>query len=296
MRRVTATLLAVSCLLGSGSLALAAEGQMLIVNKASNKMAFYDKGELVRVFNVATGGTPTATPEGWFHVIRKQKNVPYYKTGIPGGDPRNPLGDRWLGLNITQDGSTYGIHGNNDESSIGKYVSLGCVRMHNNEVRWLYDLVANQTPVTITRSNQGFDALAQARGYQLTINNVIPYPTSMMVLDVATLYSKPHDYYRTGDAVAPQRVQAFEKKGDWFHIKTWNGDSWIKDGQHVLVGAVTSVNKTVNLTQNTLFYRYPKTGAKAVGTLAPQPVTAFEEWNGWYRIKTWMGDMWVKKN
>lgn len=296
MKRVTATLLAVGCLLGSSSLAFAEEGQMLIVNKATNKMAFYDDGELVRVFDVATGGVSSDTPEGWFNVIRKQKNVPYYKTGIPGGDPRNPLGDRWIGLDITSDGSTYGIHGTNDESSIGKSVSAGCVRMYNKEVRWLYDIVENNTPVTITRSSQGFDALAQARGYELTVTHVVPYSTSMTVLDTATLYSKPNDYYRTASTVSPQRVSAFEKKGDWFHIKTWYGDAWIKGGHHVLVGAVTAVNKTVNLTQQTNFYSYPTAGSKPVGTLAPQPITAFEEWNGWYHVKTWMGDMWVQKN
>ncbi|MDC7783486.1 MULTISPECIES: L,D-transpeptidase [Priestia] len=36
---------------------------------------------------------------------------------------------------------TYGIHGNNNESSIGKYVSRGCVRMHNADIEKLYDKI-----------------------------------------------------------------------------------------------------------------------------------------------------------
>ncbi|WP_387407470.1 L,D-transpeptidase [Priestia aryabhattai] len=38
-------------------------------------------------------------------------------------------------------GDTYGIHVNNNESSIGKYVSQGCVRMHNVDIEQLYDKV-----------------------------------------------------------------------------------------------------------------------------------------------------------
>jgi len=269
---------------------------MLIVNKATNKLAYYNQGELVQVYTVATGANRDDTPEGWFTLTRKVKNVPFYKTNIPGGDPRNPLGDRWLGLSVTRDGMTYGIHGTNDERSIGTYSSNGCIRMYNGEVRWLFDQVAVNTPVTITRSTQNFDALATARGYGLTLNNVVPYPTSMMVLDTAALYTKPHDYYKMSSSISSQRVMAFEKKADWYRIKTWFGDAWIKGGQHVLVGAVTDVNKTVELTKTTSLYAYPNTGTKPVASVAPQQVTAFQEWNGWYRIKSWVGDVWVKKD
>jgi lipoprotein-anchoring transpeptidase ErfK/SrfK len=57
--------------------------------------------------------------------VNKIKSRPYYTGHIPGGDPRTPLGKRWLGLNAngTYGGDTYGIHDNNNESSIGKYVS-----------------------------------------------------------------------------------------------------------------------------------------------------------------------------
>ncbi|MED4267070.1 L,D-transpeptidase [Priestia megaterium] len=57
--------------------------------------------------------------------MNKIKNRPYYTGHIPGGNPRNPLGKRWLGLNAngTYGGDTYGIHDNNNESSSGKYVS-----------------------------------------------------------------------------------------------------------------------------------------------------------------------------
>ena len=35
------------------------------------------------------------------------------------------------------DGSKYGIHGTNQPSSIGKYISQGCIRMKKNDVEYL---------------------------------------------------------------------------------------------------------------------------------------------------------------
>jgi lipoprotein-anchoring transpeptidase ErfK/SrfK len=126
--------------------------QFIMISKKTNKLSFYEEGKLVKSFPVATGKKPSYTPEGLFTIHEKIKNRPYYKEKIKGGDPNNPLGDRWLGLKVTRNGKTsyaYGIHGNNNEKSIGKYVSAGCIRMHNKDVRWLYDRIKTSTPVYI---------------------------------------------------------------------------------------------------------------------------------------------------
>ncbi|WP_239616247.1 L,D-transpeptidase [Cohnella mopanensis] len=128
--------------------------QFILIDKSSNKLYFYEEGKLIKSFPVATGKKPSYTPEGLFTIHEKVKNRPYYKEKIKGGDPKNPLGDRWLGLDVTRNGKTsyaYGIHGNNNEKSIGKYVSAGCIRMHNKEVRWLYDQLKVSTPVLIQK-------------------------------------------------------------------------------------------------------------------------------------------------
>ncbi|PGY12431.1 L,D-transpeptidase family protein [Bacillus sp. AFS031507] len=140
--------------------------QLIIINKKTNTLAFYDSGKLVRTFSVATGRSRSLTPEGTFRVVTKIVNRPYYKLKIPGGDPRNPLGNRWLGLEARGTyGTTYAIHGNANENSIGTYASSGCVRMHNSEVRWLYSHVNKYTLVVITHSNSSFDSIAKANGY-----------------------------------------------------------------------------------------------------------------------------------
>lgn len=141
--------------------------QLIIINKTTNELAFFDKNELVRTFSVGTGRTNALTPEGTFQIVNKIKNRPYYTGRIPGGDPRNPLGDRWLGLNARGTwGTTYAIHGNSNPNSIGGYVSAGCVRMYNDEVRWLFDQVKVGTTVIITHSNKNFVNLAASYGYE----------------------------------------------------------------------------------------------------------------------------------
>jgi hypothetical protein len=135
--------------------------QLIIVNKKINKLAFYENGKLVKTYSVATGRTSKLTPEGTFYIREKIKNRPYYKHNIPGGDPRNPLGKRWMGLSKQENGGyPYAIHGNANESSIGKYISGGCIRMHNNEVIQLFSKVNIGATVVITTSKKSFNQLA----------------------------------------------------------------------------------------------------------------------------------------
>jgi hypothetical protein len=122
------------------------------VNKSNNRLYLYNKyGKVIKTYKVATGRTSSLTPEGTFEIIIKI-NQPGWK-GIPGGDPRNPLGPRWLGLQVGGDnGRMYGIHGNNNPASIGTYASSGCVRMYNNQVIELYNTVGTGTLVWITKN------------------------------------------------------------------------------------------------------------------------------------------------
>ena len=139
----------------------AASKHMIIVNTKKNTLNYYVNYTLVKKFRCATGKASTPTPQRKTTIVNKIKNRPFYKTGIPGGDPRNPLGKRWMGLNIdgTQ-GSTYGIHGNNNEKSIGKNVSHGCIRMHNSEVEWLFDQVPLGTVVLIKNTSNSDNYIA----------------------------------------------------------------------------------------------------------------------------------------
>lgn len=144
------------------------KGQYLIINSKKNKLGYFEDGVLVKEFSVATGKSSTPTPQGKFKIVNKIKNRPYYSGGIPGGSPNNPLGDRWLGLHVGATyGTTYAIHGNNNASSIGKHVSGGCIRMHNSEIRWLFDQINVGAYAIIDNSDKTFVQIAAKYGIKL---------------------------------------------------------------------------------------------------------------------------------
>ncbi len=148
------------------------KGQYLIINSKKNKLGYFKDGVLVKEFSVATGKSSTPTPQGKFKVVNKIKNRPYYSGGISGGSPNNPLGDRWLGLHVGATyGTTYAIHGNNNESSIGKHISGGCIRMHNSEVRWLFDQISVGAYAIIDYSDKSFIQIASKYGVTLSTSN-----------------------------------------------------------------------------------------------------------------------------
>ncbi|WP_306659829.1 Ig-like domain-containing protein [Bacillus sp. AFS017336] len=140
-------------------------GQLVIVNTKTNKLSYYNKGKLVKTFSVATGKASSPTPTGKFKILNKIKNRPWYKENIPGGAPNNPLGKRWMGLSMgSSPGNSYGIHGNANESSIGKSVSHGCIRMHNSEVEWLFDQLSVGTTVIIANTSSSNGQIAHSYG------------------------------------------------------------------------------------------------------------------------------------
>lgn len=142
------------------------EKTMIIINKKSNKLAFFKYGELQKVYPVATGRSYSLTPQGKFKVIKKWECPVYYATNKAGCDPANPLGPRWLGLNVPgTNGYTYGIHGNNKPSSIGTYASSGCVRMHNDTISTLFETVPLYTPVLIVSEDDTFETIAKRNNY-----------------------------------------------------------------------------------------------------------------------------------
>jgi lipoprotein-anchoring transpeptidase ErfK/SrfK len=68
--------------------------------------------------------------------------------GQPGG-PGNPLGARALYLNADGKDTLYRIHGTTEPHSIGKAMSSGCIRMLNQDVAFLFDMVPVGTKVFV---------------------------------------------------------------------------------------------------------------------------------------------------
>ncbi|CDQ17867.1 L,D-transpeptidase catalytic domain [Halobacillus karajensis] len=128
---------------------------VIIVNKATHEVVLYQNNEIVFEAPAAIGRTKELTPEGHFDVKVKAKDPYYRKKDIPGGDPENPLGSRWIGFDARgTDGRIYGIHGTNQPDSIGKSVSAGCIRLNNADVEKLFEMVPVDADLIIVDSEK----------------------------------------------------------------------------------------------------------------------------------------------
>jgi lipoprotein-anchoring transpeptidase ErfK/SrfK len=117
-----------------------------LIDKSQNSLVLKSNGEIVKTYRVSTGKS-NITPTGNFKVVNKLVKPTWTHDGkvIPPESPENILGTRWLGFNIPG----YGIHGTTQPESIGQQTTAGCVRMLNNEVEELYDILPVNTEVTI---------------------------------------------------------------------------------------------------------------------------------------------------
>lgn len=137
---------------------------MIMVDKWLNVLWFYEEGKLTMTARVATGKfvdgpMPTAqnqavnlvTPLGTYSISHLDPNPGYWKDNIPGGDPRNPLGTRWLGFSVYEGDRSlvWGIHGTNEPDSIGRWASNGCIRVGKSDLERLFARVKMGTPLQI---------------------------------------------------------------------------------------------------------------------------------------------------
>ncbi|RSL34585.1 L,D-transpeptidase [Salibacterium salarium] len=137
----------------------------VIINKQTNELAFVNEGKIEASYPVATGKTEKLTPEGEFTIIVQAIRPYYRKLDIKGGDPKNPLGTRWIGFDAhNTNGRIYGIHGTNRPESIGRYVSNGCIRMKNEDVNQLFEKMENGVKVWIEQSSKTIEQIAKERG------------------------------------------------------------------------------------------------------------------------------------
>jgi lipoprotein-anchoring transpeptidase ErfK/SrfK len=80
----------------------------------------------------------------WYPPAEMIARQPYLPRFVAGG-PGNPLGARAIYLGSSQ----YRIHGTNDPSTIGKFVSSGCIRLTNEDVTDLFGRIEVGTRVVV---------------------------------------------------------------------------------------------------------------------------------------------------
>lgn len=139
----------------------------LVLDRRQRLLRVMAEGQELRRFPVAVGMPGWETPVGRFQVIEMAADPvwrhPAKGTIYPPG-PGNPLGSRWIGFHRdcrdrsgfngqehleVKGCATAGFHGTNDRASVGRAASHGCVRLFDEHVRELFQLVRVGTPVTV---------------------------------------------------------------------------------------------------------------------------------------------------
>jgi lipoprotein-anchoring transpeptidase ErfK/SrfK len=84
----------------------------------------------------------------WYPPAQMIARQPYLPRFVAGG-PGNPLGARAMYLGASE----FRIHGTNDPTTIGKFVSSGCIRLTNEDVADLFSRVDVGTKVVVLPKN-----------------------------------------------------------------------------------------------------------------------------------------------
>ena len=117
----------------------------LIVNRGRGRAALYNRGRRIWKAPVGTGKPATPTPAGR-HWIREK-----FRTHDPNG-PYGPFAFGTSDYSVLTDwpgGGVIGIHGTDEPALIPGRPSHGCIRVRNQALRRLWQLLPIGTPLTI---------------------------------------------------------------------------------------------------------------------------------------------------
>ena len=134
----------------------------IIINLPELRLYYFPKNsDKVHVFPVGIGQQGLETPKTVSYIGEKRKNPVWRPTAqmkqrhfaehgtkladeVPAG-PNNPFGQYALRLGT----SVYLLHGSNQRFGIGMRASSGCIRLYDDDIKWLYQHVEINTPVRI---------------------------------------------------------------------------------------------------------------------------------------------------
>ncbi|QFQ09880.1 L,D-transpeptidase [Enterobacter sichuanensis] len=133
----------------------------IIVNAAEMRLYYYPPGgTTVEVLPIGIGQAGRETPRNWVTAVERKQEGPtwsptpntrraYAAEGktLPAFVPAGP--DNPMGLYAIYIGRLYAIHGTNSNFGIGLRVSQGCIRLRNNDIKYLFDNVPVGTRVQL---------------------------------------------------------------------------------------------------------------------------------------------------
>ncbi|WFW14960.1 L,D-transpeptidase [Citrobacter freundii] len=133
----------------------------IVINVAEMRLYYYPKdSNTVEILPIGIGQAGRETPRNWVTTVQRKQEAPswtptantrreYAARGeslpafVPAG-PENPMG-----LYAIYIGKLYAIHGTNANFGIGLRVSQGCIRLRNDDIKYLFDTVPVGTRVQL---------------------------------------------------------------------------------------------------------------------------------------------------
>ncbi len=173
----------------------------ILINIPARSLRVYDNNNCIAMYPVGVGKIVSKTPVGYYKVVEKAINPTWVDPEdlsivIPSGED-NPLGYRWIGI-----GGNYGIHGTNKPTSVGHYVSNGCIRMVEENVEKVFEMVEVGTPVQIIYNRLVIDKTPDKRiAYYI-------YPDGYNMQDLTVDFVKSGlNGYGVGDFVNDESIK-----------------------------------------------------------------------------------------
>lgn len=133
----------------------------IVINVAEMRLYYYPAGSnTVEVLPIGIGQAGRETPRNWVTAVERKQEAPswtptpntrreYAARGesLPAFVPAGP--DNPMGLYAIYIGRLYAIHGTNANFGIGLRVSQGCIRLRNDDIKYLFDTVLVGTRVQL---------------------------------------------------------------------------------------------------------------------------------------------------
>jgi L,D-transpeptidase ErfK/SrfK len=129
----------------------------VVINLSEMRLYYFDEGTPEpRTHPLGIGREGRGTPTGSTRIVRRQHLPTWYPPAslraedpelaavVPPG-PDNPLGEHALYF----DWPAYLMHGTNKPDGVGRRVSAGCIRMYPEDIATVYEVIPNNTRVTI---------------------------------------------------------------------------------------------------------------------------------------------------
>jgi len=117
------------------------------VLRGAHVLRLYERDELVREFPVGIGTKDTPTPGGTFFI--KELLEPANPDGDYGPYAYGLSGFSNVLSSFNGGAGVIGIHGTNEPGSVGRDVSHGCIRLRNEDIRYLAERLPLGTPVRV---------------------------------------------------------------------------------------------------------------------------------------------------